>query len=269
MELEKFFVLDLKQKSRVRWAVEGEENTKKFHGHINNKNKRDKIEGLMVNGARISTVEEVKKETLNFFKHKFIETHQSGPKLVSPYFKSISMMEAIKLEAPFTMDEIKDAVWAFGNDKASGPDRYTFKFIKAYWDVLKEDVFKFVLHFDKFGTIARGCNSSFITLAPKIKDPSSLSYYRPISLICCMYKIISKALATRLKAVIGVIIGEVQSVYVEDINILDGALVINEVHTWAMKMKKKRFYYSRLISINRLCNTPKIQAKHFVLIKLL
>lgn len=162
------------------------------------------------------------------------------------------MMEAIKLEAPFTMDEIKDAVWACGNDKAPGPDRYTFKFIKAYWDVLKDDVFKFILYFDKFGTIARGCNKSFITLAPKIKDPSSLSDYLPISLIGSMYKIISNTLATRLKAVIGVIIGEVQSAYVEDRNILDGALVINEVHTWAMKMKKKRLYYSRLISIKTL-----------------
>lgn len=78
-------------------------------------------------------------------------------------------------------------------------------------------------------------NSSFITPVPKVKDPSSLSNFRLISLIGCMYKTTLKILATRLKAVIG----DVQSAYIEGRNILDGLLVVNELYTWAKKMKKK------------------------------
>nr|KAJ0191579.1 hypothetical protein LSAT_V11C800404230 [Lactuca sativa] len=79
----------------------------------------------------------------------------------------------------------------------------------------------------------------FITLALKIKDPSSLTDYRPISLIGCMYKSISKILAIRLKFVIGGLIGEVQSAYVERIYILDNPLVINALQSWAKKVKNK------------------------------
>lgn len=98
---------------------------------------------------------------------------------------------------------------------------------------------RFVKHFEKHCTLARGCNSSFITLAPKVKDPSSLADYRPISLIGCMNKIISKILASRMKKVIGKIIGEEQYAYIEGRNILDGPLIVNEVYSWAKKEKKK------------------------------
>ena len=68
---------------------------------------------------------------------------------------------------------------------------------------------EFVKYFEKYGTLDRGCNSSFITLVPKIKDPLHIGDYRPISLIGSLYKIISKALANRLSMVIGKNIGEV------------------------------------------------------------
>lgn len=61
----------------------------------------------------------------------------------------------------------------------------------------------FLKYFDAHGTLALGCNSSFITLVLKIKDPSTLSDHRPINLIGCMYKIISKVLASRIKHIIG------------------------------------------------------------------
>lgn len=44
----------------------------------------------------------------------------------------------------------------------------------------------------------------------KIKDPITLGDFRPISLIGCLYKIIAKTLANRLKKVIDKSIGEVQ-----------------------------------------------------------
>lgn len=50
LELEKLAVLDLKQRERVKWTVEGDENTKFFHGYINNKHMRNTIHGLLVNG---------------------------------------------------------------------------------------------------------------------------------------------------------------------------------------------------------------------------
>lgn len=49
----------------------------------------------------------------------------------------------------------------------------------------------------------------------KIKDPSVLSEYKLISLIGCVYKIIAKALASRLKSIIGFVIDDVQYAYIK------------------------------------------------------
>lgn len=62
-------------------------------------------------------------------------------------------------------------------------------------------------HFEEFGTLGRRCNSFCISLAPKVKDPSTLSDYMPIILIGCVYRIISKLLDTRIKTVVGKIVG--------------------------------------------------------------
>lgn len=52
-----------------------------------------------------------------------------------------------------------------------------------------------------------------------------------------MYKIGAKIHACRIKKVIGSVVDEVQSAYVEGGNILDGPLVVNEIYSWAKKLK--------------------------------
>lgn len=77
-------------------------------------------------------------------------------------------------------------------------------------------------------------------LIPKVKDPSSppLSEFRPISLIRCIYNVILKNLAMHLKTVIGKVISDVKSVYVEGRNILDGPLMVNGLLSWTKRVKK-------------------------------
>nr|KAJ0197785.1 hypothetical protein LSAT_V11C700368170 [Lactuca sativa] len=85
----------------------------------------------------------------------------SLPKLINQLFRSIYMLEAIRLEAPISLEEAKVAVWAYGTEKALGPDRFTFKFIKQFWSLVSPDVMRFIRHFKDYGTLSRGCNSSF------------------------------------------------------------------------------------------------------------
>ena len=48
------------------------------------------------------------------------------------------------------------------------------------------------------GKWPRGSNSSFLCLIPKVENPQQLDDFRPISLVGCLYKILSKALSLRL-----------------------------------------------------------------------
>ncbi|GJU81834.1 RNA-directed DNA polymerase, eukaryota [Tanacetum coccineum] len=64
---------------------------------------------------------------------------------------------------------------------------------------------------------------------PKKVDPLGFSDYRPISLIGCVYKVISKILANRLAKVIASVISPNQSAFIAGRQILDGCLIANEI----------------------------------------
>ena len=91
--------------------------------------------------------------------------------------------------------------------------------------------------FHATGSIPKGCNASFIALIPKIKDPSKLEQYRPISLVGVLYKIIPKVLANRMKKVMPAIIDDNQSAFLKGRGILDSVLTANEV---LEELRKKR-----------------------------
>ncbi|GJX89545.1 putative RNA-directed DNA polymerase, eukaryota, reverse transcriptase zinc-binding domain protein [Tanacetum coccineum] len=189
----------LRQQSRIRWAVKGDENSRFFHSSIKNNMRNNSINGLLCNGR----------------------------------FSTLSPTESSFLDADFTINEIKEAVWSCAGSRAPGPDGLNFNFIKRYWDNLETDFVRSIKHFESTGRFSRGCNSSFFSLIPKINDPISISDYRPISLIGCTYKVIAKLLASRLATVIHKIISPNQTAFIKGRQILDEVLVANEVIDYA------------------------------------
>ncbi|GJT70288.1 glycerophosphodiester phosphodiesterase GDPDL3 [Tanacetum coccineum] len=187
------------QKAKIKWAIEGDENSKYFHGIINNKFAQFRINGIYIDGVWVTNPPQVTDNIFNFHKVKFHGTSFNRPHFTSNLFKKLSRDEVSILDAPFTITEIKYAVWDCGGGKAPGPDGFTFKFIKQYWDTIRKDFTEMANKFEADGYIPRGCNSSFIALAHKNPDPLHIKDYRPISLIGCQYKIIAKVLANRLQ----------------------------------------------------------------------
>lgn len=102
---------------------------------------------------------------------------------------------------------------------------------------------RFVKHFEQFGCFLRGRNSYFISLLPKVKYILTFVDFRQISLIGCVYKIIATTLASRNMRVIGLVIDEIQTIFIKGKNILDGPMIINEVCAWAIKSKCKSFLF--------------------------
>ncbi|GJW05294.1 RNA-directed DNA polymerase, eukaryota [Tanacetum coccineum] len=100
-----------------------------------------------------------------------------------------------------------------------------------------------VEHFFVNGSFAKGCNSSFIALIPKVADAKFVNDYRPISLIGSVYKVVSKILANRLSLVIAGIVSNTQSAFVADRQILDGPFILNEVLQWCKKKHKKALFF--------------------------
>ena len=77
--------------------------------------------------------------------------------------------------------------------------------------------------------IPKGCNASFFTIIPKVKDPKTPNDFRHISLIGCQYKIIGKILANCLLEVIHSVVSLKQSAFIKGRQILDGPFLLNEL----------------------------------------
>ncbi|GKD05460.1 hypothetical protein Tco_1180434, partial [Tanacetum coccineum] len=195
----------LRQKARVRWDVEGDENTKFFHSFVKRRNNKNNIRGLLVDGVWCEEPNSIKKEMVRHYKTLFSE----GERICCDRTIKISCEEANMLESDFDEKEVWQAIGGCGGDKAPGPDGFNFKFIRKFWDIIKADIVRAVKWFGDRMEISRECNVSFVTIIPKVADPIGLGDFRPISLIGCYYKIISKMLAERVKKVVGNVVGDV------------------------------------------------------------
>ncbi|GJW12197.1 RNA-directed DNA polymerase, eukaryota [Tanacetum coccineum] len=231
------------QKSKVRWAIEGDENSSFFHGIINKKRSQLAIRGILVDGSWQSDPQVVKEVFRNHFAARFKKPNSIGPKINYSFPNRLSQEQVLDLEREVSSDEIRLAVWSCGDNKSPGPDGFTFEFFKKYWGFIGSDFCDAVEHFFTSGAFSKGCNSSFIALIPKVMDAKLVSDFRPISLIGCVYKVVTKILANRLSMVISNIVSNTQSAFVSERQILDGPFIINELLHWCKRKNKRAMFF--------------------------
>ncbi|XP_038996334.1 uncharacterized protein LOC120120892 [Hibiscus syriacus] len=190
----------LKQKAKVRWIKDGDKCTKLFHTAIASKFKRDTIRVLINNeGKRLESYDEMANETS------------------SEFTKTVSV------------EEIKEALFIQGNDKAPGPDGFTPMFFKNSWSVVGEVIINVVLYYFQEAKIPPAFNSTIIALIPKIQNPSKVKDYRPISCCVVIYKIIKKILVKRLSLLLPDLITLNQTAFVKGRSIMDNTLLAQEL----------------------------------------
>eukprot|EP00253_Pinus_taeda_P015369 PITA_15369 len=223
-----------KQKSRILWLKEGEQNTKFFHRSAMDYRSANKIlelknsEGeILRNHSDISAL--LSNHFSRIAQEPGINREASIQEITNAIPNSITEEQNWALRKTITMEEVEEAVRNMPNDKASGPDGFTINFYKACWNIVRHDIWEIVEDSRRSKTILKSLNSTFVALVPKVEEANTPEKFKPIALCNVIYKIISKVIANRLKMILPGIISQEQSGYVEGRQILDNILLAQEM----------------------------------------
>ncbi|GJV06245.1 hypothetical protein Tco_1343901, partial [Tanacetum coccineum] len=137
--------------------------------------------------------------------------------------------DALYMVRNVTQQEVKDALFSMGNDKAPGPDGYTTAFFKEAWGIVADDVTNAVREFFTNGKLLKELNHTIIALIPKVSAPTKVTDYRPISCCNVLFKCISKIIANRIKESLKALVSQNQSAFVPGRSISDNILLTQEL----------------------------------------
>ncbi|XP_025678312.1 uncharacterized protein [Arachis hypogaea] len=96
-----------------------------------------------------------------------------------------------------------------------------------------------VMGFFQTSRLPTGSNITWVALAPKFFGAKEIKDLRPISMVGYVYKVVSKVLVRRMRAVMPGLIVETQSAFVKCRKIHDGALIACETVHWLKRRKKE------------------------------
>jgi hypothetical protein len=162
----------------------GDRNTNLFHNFATARKKRNLIKRLKDEGGNwiedeVGLADHIKNYFGNLFSSEVDEPSMNVINKVTP--RVTAEMNAV-LNAPYTREEVKKAMFNIGDLKAPGPDGLHAIFFKRYWSLIGEDLIDEVLIAINSGRVPEGWNNTNIVLIPKVDSPESISQYRPISL---------------------------------------------------------------------------------------
>ncbi|XP_077219088.1 uncharacterized protein LOC143853239 [Tasmannia lanceolata] len=111
-----------RQRSRVKWLLEGDKNTAFFHAMASARRRRNRIESLEVEGEIVSDKERIIEEIIEFYRSLYSADGMLRPIPQDICFASLSLEASAGLEIPFSEVEIRSALFSLAKDKAPGPD---------------------------------------------------------------------------------------------------------------------------------------------------
>ena len=133
------------------------------------------------------------------------------------------------LTQPFSEEEIKEALFQMEKNKAAGPDSIPIEFYQSCWEIVKNDIIQLFDDFYNGLLDVSRLNYGVITLLPKVVDAEKIQQFRPICLLNCLYKWITKVLTRRLDALNERLILPVQTAFMQGRNIMTGIMSLHAV----------------------------------------
>lgn len=153
----------------------------------------------------------IRNAAVQHFQNSFKEDYVNRPTLGGFFPRTLSTLEVDMLKKVFERKRFWLLLKIATISKVPGPDGFNFSFVKKSWSFKEKDMLRFFSEFYANEKLARGLNSTFIALIPKVDGASCFNEFGPISMIGCVRKILGKVLgllAHIFKKVLPSIIGD-------------------------------------------------------------
>lgn len=217
------------RRSHMSWMFSGDRNTKLFHYAASERKKQNTISGLLNSqGILVEEETELADVVSEYFSHLFSSSHPSEndiKEVTDGNLPHLSEEDVKMLLEPYTLGEVKKALFSMHPNKAPGLDGFPASFFQHLWPNLERPVSKAVLKVFNNEEDITSWNSTLIVLIPKVREPREVKDYRPISLCNTIYKIVSKVLANRIRKVLNSVIDKTQSAFVPGRMITDNIMI--------------------------------------------
>ena len=156
--------------------------------------------------------DEIREELTKYYKHLFRKEDITNPEPMLRKLRERQIAKTTKdaLEKELDSDEIRKAIRNMARGKAPGPDGLGAEFYMEFEDLIAEDLTNMLNEAHEVGYLPEAVRQGDIIVLFKKDNPLEVRNYRPITLLCVDYKIMSKALVARMKPVMDEIVSSPQ-----------------------------------------------------------
>ena len=155
-------------------------------------------------GQRLTDQSDILDETVNYYTNLYTadkELNKTEREIfLNNVHRQLSESDKRELESNLSSKELKEALDDAENEKSPWCDGLPYEFYKQSWPLLGNDLLETVTYsLSNKQALPVTQRTSVIALLFKGDDRELLKYWRPISLLCTDYKILTTALVNRMK----------------------------------------------------------------------
>ncbi|KAK1666668.1 hypothetical protein QYE76_054827 [Lolium multiflorum] len=230
-----------RQRGRVRWVLQGDANTKYFHALANGRRRKCCISSLVSDQGLITDKRLIQQHIYEFYRLLLGSEEARICGLNANAWGAearVSQEENENLMRTFSEKELEMIVLEMKADTAPGPDGFPVFFFKKFWGLVKLGVLHILNDFILGRIDIARLNFGILSLIPKVPGADKITQFRPIALINVIFKIVSKAFATKLDPIAHRIISPNQTAFIKGRFILDGVLALHEI-VHELKVKRQ------------------------------
>lgn len=212
--------------------LKGDNNTSYFHKIANGRRRKNTVITLENNGETIEGDENLLKHATEYYTTLFGPEEDHNIHIDQSLWEELEQVTNQDNEAlcrPFSESEIKDALFQMEKNKAARPDKIPIEFYQCCWNIIKNDIIQLFADFYEGRVDICKFNYGIITLLPKVSDVARIQQFRPICLLNCLYKLITKTLTLRLEKVADKLIHSNQTAFMKGRNIMSGIMILHEI----------------------------------------